>query len=446
MSTDTDGNLYSVIQLLKQQLEEKHNENLDVSVIRLCHFKPLELFGKFTFLSYKDKLKRAVNVKNGKIKIMTICERQNNISNAAQERLELQIYEQDQELTRLQKELQQSLKIKKEVEKKMEQEHYAFENERLQWQQREAELNDEIRSLNASSQAQRIVRRREVGRSPTIVDHILTESPYQGNKLAQPSSKTYGKYIAHLKNDLERQNRTMFEQASQLQIQSQRIEQLQEEIIGINQLNQSLMEENEGYKILLQEKAINGTWATNSVQQYAKEQDGRHTMTSDSDVQLMRTVSDNSLNLATELGLAANDGKARTIQELNEEIRALRDTNRALLLYLERILVRLLNSDGLENVLSVDPPHPNRTSSESAPAATQTLYGLLTRKATDSHVVRRRTFPHYKSKTTDDKGMFPATLDDDMERLKHFNHIKHKTYMPTFSGSSIWDEARRLES
>lgn len=99
------------------------------------------------------------------------------------------------------------------------------------------------------------------------------------------------------------------------------------------------------------------------------------------------------------------------LSELNEEIKTLQDTNRALQLYMNKILMKIINNKQLEDVLSIDQPskstnqqpatnQPSKTSAAaSGPAPTKTVSTATTAKSTSvNNRQRRRTISYWGAK------------------------------------------------
>lgn len=243
----------------------------------------------------------------------------NSTYNNTQARLETQLYAQEQDTADLRKQVQQLLKTKKDVEYKLQNELSSFEADRVAWQQREADLYNQIRALSVSNNGEprtpRTPRRRSVTSTtlspfgfPTPLSHIgeedqekkqqfnnnksnqdssdrhdgddqlsttkstpklasIDSSYARESKIAQRTIKAQDKLILELKNELEQLKSLLQEKDAQQQRQSLKVQQLEHEITNVKQVNQSLMEDNESYQILLHEKTISGEFMTNPIMQ-----------------------------------------------------------------------------------------------------------------------------------------------------------------------------------
>lgn len=184
-----------------------------------------------------------------------------------------------------------------------------YENDKSIWQQREADLYNQIRSLSINNLGEprtpRTPRRRSVtattlgimspftsglvdigenqsdtasndndGNTLSVVDERPTpklaaiDSSYaRETKIAQRTIKAQDKMIFDLKSEVEKLKAVIQEQQTESQTQSLHASHLQHEVASIKEVNRGLMEENESYQILLHEKTINGEFMMNPIMQ-----------------------------------------------------------------------------------------------------------------------------------------------------------------------------------
>ncbi|KAF7731933.1 hypothetical protein EC973_007764 [Apophysomyces ossiformis] len=504
MATNTE--IHSVIQVLQQEVEKAQNENLNVSAEQVTDVV------KFNFvIQLQDLIEQSKNQQRELTNDNEYLRKDNATYSNTQARLETQLYAQEQDIDRLRKEVQQLTKSRKDAEKKLASELQNFENDKLHWTQREAELYNQIRSLsvNGEPRTPRTPRRRSITAttlngppmspftSYTLGDIGENEQDQENNhaqtnlvlpkltapklanidssyareaKIAQRTIKAQDKLIADLKKEVEQHKSALQEQSAEAQRQSLRIEHLEHEIANVKQLNRSLMEDNESYQILLHEKTINGEFIMNPIMQVGQEaensEDKRRSLKPSS------STSSAGLNLAAELNLASigtPDWEASqkanetdlTVQKLGEEIKILQDTNRALQLYMNKILMKIINNKQLEDVLSIDQPKPkpmetteeeNKSTKVNAgpgPAPTRTLSSTLMGRATTGRQ-RRRTISYWASNkntapaaptTKEDKNLSPA---EDRNTRRHSSITGSKEpERPTNGG---WAKALRRMS
>ncbi|KAI9477707.1 hypothetical protein BDB00DRAFT_859209 [Zychaea mexicana] len=477
----TTPEMQTVIQVLQQNIESLSNDNL-------------ELRGK---LDEQQEQQRELSNDNSYLqKKLSAIQQENQTLSNTQARLETQLYAQEQDNTDLRKEIQQLAKARKDAEKKLTNELEDFENDRTRWQQREADLINQVRSLNSTHgepRTPRTPRRRSItattmngtSMSPFTNYPLGDIDEYEGRengaaaegnntvpapsapvtapklaaidasyareaKIAQRTIKAQDKLIADLKSEIEQQKSVIQEQRSEVQQQSLRLEHLDHEIANVKQVNRSLMEDNESYQILLHEKTISGEFMMNPIMQIEK--DGSASPTNEHKGRSLKpstSTSSNGLNLAAELNLASvgtPDWEAsqkanetdQTVLKLTDENKVLQDTNRALQLYMNKILMKIINNKQLEDVLSIDQPKPQPTivtstqqqqpaaknsrlaqragqkqqqqqqkpssssssslsSSNNAPAPSRTLSSSLLGKSATSRQQRRRTISYWGS-------------------------------------------------
>ncbi|EIE85067.1 hypothetical protein RO3G_09777 [Rhizopus delemar RA 99-880] len=422
---------------------------------------------KFMIQTLQEEVKHNQELNNEKINAMQMDN--SNYSNI-QTRLETQIYSQDQEIAKLRKEIHQLSKAKRDAEKKLALEQQEFEQDKVNWQQREADLYNQIRSFSvAEPRTPRTPRRRSVTTlspfglgdieetkettaeiAPTLNAPKLASPSYAREaKIAQRTIKAQDKLISDLKLELDKQKGILQEHQNQVQNQSLKIEHLEHEIANVKQLNRSLMEDNESYQILLHEKTMNGEFMMNPIMQ-VEDPDMKESSSS--------STTSNGLNLAAELNMASDwnqKDQETTIQKLNEEIKILQDTNRALQLYMNKILMKIINNKQLEDVLSIDQPSKEEKTPKPIRAKTTTFAPPPIPTTSQSESVatsrqRRRTISYWGSKTNKTTPSHPAAAED--EKRRHSSivapHPERSVSTSTSGtgGSSGWAKALRRMS
>ncbi|KAH8704837.1 hypothetical protein BGW36DRAFT_421428 [Talaromyces proteolyticus] len=113
-----------------------------------------------------------------------------------------------------------------------------------------------------------------------------------------------------------------------------RQQELERELLEARMANARLMEDNESYQLLLSEKTLNGDFTKG---------DFLH----DHPPAASQTLSG---SLADELE-SVGEGNQSDTRKLEGEVKALKDQNKALTLYIERIIGRLLQHEGFEKIL-----------------------------------------------------------------------------------------------
>lgn len=119
------------------------------------------------------------------------------------------------------------------------------------------------------------------------------------------------------------------------------MQELEKQLLETRMTNARLMEDNESFQLLLGEKTLNGDLSREFLRDSAQGDD--------------RAPSRNgpSTSLADELK-SAEEGDVEVVRKLEAEINSMRDQNKALTLYINKIIGRLLTYQGFESVLGSD--------------------------------------------------------------------------------------------
>lgn len=111
---------------------------------------------------------------------------------------------------------------------------------------------------------------------------------------------------------------------------------LEKDLLEARMANARLMEDNESYQLLLSEKTLTGDFHKGDFMQHAHPD---------------KQSSGGLGSLADELESVDEAPETEASSKVDAEIKALRDQNKALTLYIERIISRVLQHDGFEHVL-----------------------------------------------------------------------------------------------
>ncbi|KAF9168388.1 hypothetical protein BGX21_008060 [Mortierella sp. AD011] len=277
-----------------------------------------------------------------------LAQQEVNSARNNQARLENQVYELDQSLAEARKEAQRLLRAKKDSERQLDQSNAAFERERTQWLEREAEL---VRSLKFATrplvvQAPAKEDRNDIEKEPMdALPPQIQQQIAETNAAQTRALRSQEKIAAELRRQILALNQDLIERQHNFDL---RESELQGEITQARELNKGLMEENESYQLLLHEKSMNGEFMQTSIMK-----------STGYDEQSVN----GSANLADELGRAfgPTPSEERTTESLNEEnitlkeeIKKLKDHNTALGLYIAKILTRIMERPGFTSVLASD--------------------------------------------------------------------------------------------
>ncbi|KAL0095132.1 hypothetical protein F4703DRAFT_1822385 [Phycomyces blakesleeanus] len=280
-------------------------------------------------------------------KTMMIMKEEISNSRKIQERLESQLYAQEQETAHAHKEMQTMTRLKKEAEKRLESELRNHENDRTLWQQREAELRGEIKRWAIQKQNPRRTRSATASNIWDTPETAKSMSPIFEDRRALTTDtvscrdakiRAQEKVILDVKTELQQQKRLAHEAIMTTKAQAHRVAWLEDELKGIKRLNASLMEDNEGYQLLLHEKTM-----TEIFNKGVEPEEPSQTA--------------NPTSLAAELQLVVSqdtDANQAQVNKLTEEVKTLQEANKALTLYMNKILLKIVDNNQLVDVLNID--------------------------------------------------------------------------------------------
>ncbi|OAX78667.1 hypothetical protein ACJ72_07023 [Emergomyces africanus] len=120
---------------------------------------------------------------------------------------------------------------------------------------------------------------------------------------------------------------------------------LERELLEARMANARLMEDNESYQLLLSEKTLNGDFSKGDFLQENNQENQK--------------ASSGLGSLADELESVGEGGDADSRRRLEAELKSLKDQNKALSLYIERIIGRLLQTEGFEHILDKNDTAPS---------------------------------------------------------------------------------------
>ncbi|KAJ6062304.1 uncharacterized protein N7446_006424 [Penicillium canescens] len=265
-----------------------------------------------------------------------------------QSKLEDQAHERDSRIEVLNNEIRDQGRQIRDLEQNHESERNAMLQEKEQQTSREEEMQATIQRLK-DSVAQKDMRmnsegdRHQVSRSSSFRNR---SSPDVDGQFA-PSS--------HLERSPSRNNSTLLLQKDKV-IESLRLElaesqiklvemenagggrqrELEKDLLEARMANARLMEDNESYQLLLSEKTLTGDFTKGEFMR---------------DAHPTKESSGGLGSLADELESVDESPENDSSPKPEGEIKALKDQNKALTLYIERIISRVLMHDGFEHVL-----------------------------------------------------------------------------------------------
>ncbi|KAJ2083186.1 hypothetical protein H4R24_001016 [Coemansia sp. RSA 988] len=307
-------------------------------------------------------------------------------------RLEARLFESEAELTTASASLERMQRANTALTASIERKDAALDRERDAWQRSEAELRDELTAAK---------RRATIGRRQTVstTTHARTGSASfaHGVPAANASStadvmQNQIRLLTHRLRDADARAQEAAEQAARFQADAEHAaaaldssqrstEKLELAAQQLGELNESLREDNESYQMLLQMSTIKGglSFANHPRASFDSRASSGPLSGSPAPPEAREPSADaGALDLASELGHAlsplsssssiedATQARIASLEEqatlLREDLRKtkyerrhLSEENKALSLYVNKILARILSSaDGLEAVLSHD--------------------------------------------------------------------------------------------
>jgi hypothetical protein len=269
---------------------------------------------------------------------------------ADQTRLEEQDHDRDTELQALQANAKDFARQKREMEQFHEAEKALLLKEREQQVTKEEELQSVIRRLNET------IKQRET--------HSYTaspsgrSSPRADNEAFAPQSPTFQESSQGDNQQLHHKDRMIeslrleladaqIRLAEMEHMGDGRLQELEKQLLETRVTNARLLEDNESYQLLLSEKTLKGDFMNDS---------GPSATGLGSLADELESAQDN------------NEGESEAYKKLEAEVKNLRDGNKALTLYIDRIIGRLLQHEGFEHIIheKSEPPEV-----PSKPAATE---------------------------------------------------------------------------
>ncbi|KAI5206310.1 hypothetical protein AUEXF2481DRAFT_175029 [Aureobasidium subglaciale EXF-2481] len=270
------------------------------------------------------------------------------------------MHEQTERLEELENEKKESIRQRREFEAIYEAERAQSMKEKEELQVREEELRDTIQRLK-ETMAQKEMRgederRQSISRASS---YRTNASPNQeGGQFAPPSSLQRSdssrsssrlvlqkdKIIESLRLELAESQIKLVEMEN---MGGGRMQELEKTLMETRVANARLMEDNESFQLLLSEKTLNGDFSHSGL---LRPPSIRSTSSRPSSPSAMAGAA----TLADELENASDDGTADN-RRLQADLNSMRDQNKALTLYINNIISRLLQHKEFENILDKTP-------------------------------------------------------------------------------------------
>ncbi|KAI8966561.1 hypothetical protein F5Y11DRAFT_108245 [Daldinia sp. FL1419] len=276
-----------------------------------------------------------------------------------QAKLEEKVHESEEQIEALRNEKREAARQMREMEAIYEAERSSMMKEKEEMANREEEMQAVINRLKETLNQ----RNAEDENRPTRQSSNSSPSVENGN-FAPPSSvqrsdsRNNSKLLLQ-KDKLIESLRLELAEAQIKLVESEnqgggRLHEVERLLMEARMANARLMEDNESYQLLLQEKTLHGEFGKGDFgyMNVSANQDALNALEGRSN------AGDNppaqGASLADELGALGGDEKAadeETVRRLETELRAAKDQNKALTLYINKIIERLLQHQEFEHIL-----------------------------------------------------------------------------------------------
>ncbi|KAK4138942.1 hypothetical protein BT67DRAFT_413825 [Trichocladium antarcticum] len=275
---------------------------------------------------------------------------QSKLDDALQEqaKLEEKVHESEEQIEALSNEKRDAARQMREMETIYEAERSAMTNEKEDFANREEEMQTIIQRLK-DSLAQRNLdedrpTRQSVSSSPSIDSGSFAPPSSINRSDSRNNSKLVlqkDKLIESLRLELAESQIKLVESQNQGGGRLQEVERL---LMEARVANARLMEDNESYQLLLHERTLKGDFAIN---------DFSYSGSASANQDALAALEGRGLgtSLADELSGAGDDHDHETQRRLETELRLVRDQNKALTLYINKLIERLLQHQGFEHIL-----------------------------------------------------------------------------------------------
>ncbi|EGD87044.1 hypothetical protein H112_05564 [Trichophyton rubrum D6] len=298
----------------------------------------------------KDQVQKAETVADQYRKQLGLLQMRLDEAVSEQTRLEEQAHEKDGQINPLRDEIKELHRQIRDLEQKHETERESMMADKENQAKREEELEASIQRLKETI-AQKDLRmgvdgERNLSRSPSFRNR---SSPDIENGQFAPSSSQLQRSPSRNNSKLILQKDKLIEslrlELAEAQIKIVEMEnlgggrqqELERELLEARMANARLMEDNESYQLLLSERTLNGDFTKGDFMHEAHPPANAN--------------GTGGSSLADELDSVGEGGEDNEKRKLESELKSYKDQNKALSLYIERIIGRLLQHEGFEHIL-----------------------------------------------------------------------------------------------
>jgi hypothetical protein len=275
--------------------------------------------------------------------------------------LEENMHEHTERINDLENDKKESLRARREMEQIYESERAAFMKEREETQTKEEEMQASMQRMKESL-AQREMRaglddggKPSVSRNPSFRNSTSSSPNPDAGQFAPPSvqrsdssSRNNSRLVMQKDKVIEGLRLELAEAQIRLvemeNMGGGRLQKMENEMYEVKVQNARLMEENESFQLLLSEKTLNGDFSNS---EFLRPQSNAGSRPSSSHP--------TGNTLADELEGEDDADVSEDVRKLQAEVVAAKDQNKALTLYINNIISRLLQHDQFEQILDKTP-------------------------------------------------------------------------------------------
>ncbi|KAF2753785.1 hypothetical protein EJ05DRAFT_171629 [Pseudovirgaria hyperparasitica] len=322
----------------------------------------------------KDQLLKAESTSDDLRKQVEVFQTRLDESHSDQAKLEEKVHEEEERNEGLENEKRELVRQRRELESIYEAERASFMKQKDESQTREDELSEIIQRLK-EGQAHR-----ELRPGPDNDGKLSRNSSFRSNsrknseqnindngQFAPPGSvqrsdsRNSSKLLLQKDKVIESLRLELAEaQIKQVELENQgggRVQELERLLMEARMTNARIMEDNESFQVLLGEKTLNGDFARGDFMRGTNDMNERPS-----------TSNGPSTSLADELESAEEADEAEYTKRLEGEVSKLKEQNKALTLYINKIIERVLQHQGFESILDKnDLDLPSATTTPSKP-------------------------------------------------------------------------------
>ncbi|KAI1641398.1 hypothetical protein F4809DRAFT_654854 [Biscogniauxia mediterranea] len=312
----------------------------------------------------KDRLKKADAASEQNRKQADVLQSRLDEALKEQAKLEERVHESEEQIETLKNEKRESARQIREMEAIYEAERSSMMKEKEEMSNREEEmqavinrLKDTLNQRNAEDENRPT---RQTGNSSPSVDNGNFAPP---SSVQRSDSRNNSKLLLQKDKLIESLRLELAEaQIKLVETENQgggRLHEVERLLMEARMANARLMEDNESYQLLLQEKTLHGDFGKGDFgyMGVSANQDALNALEGRSSARTSTVGAPDTpaTSLADELGSVGGDETPDTVDEssrrMETELRALKDQNKALTLYINKIIERLLQHQEFEHIL-----------------------------------------------------------------------------------------------